>query len=83
MRFKLRKLPEYEPENKELMFDMIKYAFLQRRKTLSNALSANKALSKDLIDAAIRDCGFDPRVRGEALSIGDFRRLSDALTKKM
>jgi 16S rRNA (adenine1518-N6/adenine1519-N6)-dimethyltransferase len=83
VRFKLRKLPEYEPENKELMFEIIKYAFLQRRKTLSNALSANKALSKDLIDAAIRDCGFDPRVRGEALSIGDFRRLSDALTKKM
>ena len=83
VRFKLRKLPEYEPENKELMFEMIKYAFLQRRKTLSNALSANKTLSKDVIDAAIRDCGFDPRVRGEALSIGDFRRLSDALTKKM
>ncbi len=83
VRFKLRKLPEYEPENKELMFEIIKYAFFQRRKTLSNALSANKALSKDLIDAAIRDCGFDPRVRGEALSIGDFRRLSDALTKKM
>lgn len=83
VRFKLRKLPEYEPENKELMFEVIKYAFLQRRKTLSNALSANKTLSKDVIDAAIRDCGFDPRIRGEALSIGDFRRLSDALTKKM
>ncbi|MBR6921765.1 MAG: 16S rRNA (adenine(1518)-N(6)/adenine(1519)-N(6))-dimethyltransferase RsmA [Clostridia bacterium] len=83
VRFKLRKLPEYEPENKELMFEMIKYAFLQRRKTLSNALSANKALSKDLIDAAINDCGFDPRVRGEALSIGDFRRLSDALAEKL
>ena len=65
------------------MFEVIKYAFLQRRKTLSNALSANKTLSKDVIDAAIRDCGFDPRVRGEALSIGDFRRLSDALAEKL
>ncbi len=83
VRFKLRKLPEYEPENKELMFEMIKYAFLQRRKTLSNALSANKTLSKDVIDAAIRDCGFDPRIRGEVLSIGDFRRLSDALAEKL
>lgn len=83
VRFRLRRLPEYEPKNKNLMFDIIKYAFLQRRKTLLNALSANKALSKDIIEAAIKDCGFDPRIRGEALSTEDFRRLSDALSEKL
>lgn len=81
VRFRLRRLPEYEPKDRELMFEIIKYAFLQRRKTLSNALSANKRLVKTDIENAIKECGFDPRVRGEKLSILDFRRLSDAMLK--
>lgn len=81
VRFRLRRHPEYEPKDKELMFEIIKYAFLQRRKTLSNALSANKRFVKTDIENAIKECGFDPRVRGETLSILDFRRLSDAMLK--
>ena len=83
VRFRLRRLPENEPKDKELMFEIIKYAFLQRRKTLSNALSSDKNLKKSDIEAAITECGFDPRVRGEALSIADFCRLSDALSAKL
>ena len=83
VRFRLRKLPEYEPNDKELMFEIIKYAFLQRRKTLSNALSSDKRLKKPDIEAAINECGFDPRVRGETLSVADFRRLSDVLSVKL
>ena len=83
VRFRLRRLPENEPKDKELMFGMIKYAFLQRRKTLLNALSSDKRLSKPVIEAAINSCGLDPRVRGESLSVSDFRRLSDAVYNKM
>ena len=79
LRLRLRKKPEYEPKDRDLMFEIIKYAFLQRRKTLTNALSADKKLGKEKIAGAIAACGFDPRVRGEALSLGDFRRLADAL----
>lgn len=79
LRLRLRRLPEYEPKDRELMFEIIKYAFLQRRKTLSNALSADKRLDKTKINEAIASCGFDPRVRGEALSVADFKALADAL----
>ena len=79
LRLKLRKKPEYEPKSRELMFEIIKYAFLQRRKTLVNALSADKSLDKSAIADAVKQCGFDDRIRGEALSILDFRRLSDAI----
>ncbi len=80
LRLKLRKKPEYEPKNKELMFEIIKYAFLQRRKTLINALSADKNLDKSAVADAVNRCGFDEKIRGEALSILDFRRLSDELS---
>lgn len=82
LRLKLRKKPEYEPKNKTLMFEIIKYAFLQRRKTLVNALSADKNLDKTDILSAVRKCGFDEKIRGEALSILDFRRLSDELSRQ-
>jgi len=82
LRLKLRKKPEYEPKSKDLMFEIIKYAFLQRRKTLINALSADKNLDKTDIINAVKSCGFDERIRGEALSILDFRRLSDELSCK-
>ncbi|MBR4255630.1 MAG: 16S rRNA (adenine(1518)-N(6)/adenine(1519)-N(6))-dimethyltransferase RsmA [Clostridia bacterium] len=79
LRLTLRKKPEYEPKDRELMFEIIKYAFLQRRKTLVNALSANERFDKAGITAALKACGFDERTRGETLSIFDFKRLSDIL----
>ena len=83
LRLDLRRKPEYEPKDRELMLEIIKYAFLQRRKTLVNALSADKRLEKAAIIKAVGACGFDERVRGEALSVLDFRRLSDALSEEM
>ena len=82
LRMRLRREPEYEPEDKKLMFRIIKYAFLQRRKTLLNALSADKDIDKSRLSEAISACGLDPRVRGEALSLSDFRRLSDELGRE-
>lgn len=81
VRMKLRKDPRYEPKDRELMFRIIRYAFLQRRKTLGNALSADKSLDKQTVSEAMSRCGLDPRVRGEALSLRDFRNLSDAITE--
>lgn len=47
-------------------------AFGQRRKTLRNALSAI------CDEAAIRNLGIDPGIRGETLAVGDFVRLANA-----
>src|SRR6185437_15138213 len=51
-------------------------AFGQRRKTLRNALSSIAE------DAAIRDAGVEPSVRGETLAVGDFVRLANVLAGK-
>ena len=66
--------------DEQRMFSLVRAAFNQRRKTLVNALSSGLSwLSREEAEAAVLSCGFDPRIRGEALSITDFARLSDAV----
>mgnify|MGYP003322232738 CR=1 FL=1 len=38
--------------------------------------------TKEEIASAIAECGFDERIRGEALSLEQFALLSDALLKE-
>ncbi len=74
--------PSVSPRDEKLFFKLIKAAFAQRRKTLVNALSGSGAFgSKDEIAKAVEAQGFSPTVRGEALSIQDFCKLSDYFTE--
>ena len=69
-----------KPQSPELFFKVIRAAFGQRRKTLTNALStAFPELSKDALTAAVTSCGHDARIRGERLSTAEFAALADAL----
>ena len=79
IRMKIRKNPAVEPKDKKLMFDLIRAAFQMRRKTLQNAVSSVLGIDRQSVSDALHLCGFDPSVRGEALSLYDFCRLSDAL----
>jgi len=65
------------------MFALIRASFNQRRKTLQNSLNNASGITftKEVIAKAIRDSGFDERVRGETLSLEDFVVLSDRLSK--
>ena len=74
--------PSVSPKDEKLFFKLIKAAFAQRRKTLVNALSGSGAFgSKEEIAKAVELQGFSPTVRGEALSIEDFCKLSDYFTE--
>lgn len=81
LRLERRDAPPCPVADEALMFDVVRAAFNQRRKTLVNALSNGLGgrFDKSRIAAALDQCGLDGRVRGEALSIADFARLSDAL----
>ncbi len=76
-------LPERKVKTKDetLFFHLVKCAFSQRRKTLLNCLynQGNLGLSKEDLTALLETLGWDTRIRGEALSIGDFARLTDAV----
>ena len=74
--------PSVSPKDEKLFFKLIKAAFAQRRKTLVNALSGSGAFgSKEEIAKAVELQGFSPTVRGEALSIEAFCKLSDYFTE--
>ena len=80
IRIRLYKERPYHPKNEALMFRTIKSAFAQRRKTLSNALSAGfSELTKEQINDIIAACGHEPTVRGERLDIAQFVELSDKI----
>ena len=67
--------------NEKLLFQLIRASFNQRRKTLQNGLSNGLHFSKEEISQAIAEAGFSPTIRGEALSLQDFARLADILSR--
>lgn len=73
--------PPVKVSDPEFMFRIIKASFMQRRKTLQNALQNNPEtkISRDRTAEALDKLGVDPMIRGEALSLEQFAQLSDLL----
>lgn len=78
-----RKEPPVAVRDEAFFFRVIKGAFLLRRKTLSNSLSAAlPGWDKAAIADAIAVCGLPASVRGEALTLTEFAALADALAER-
>lgn len=74
--------PAVSVADERLFFRLVKAAFGQRRKTLSNSLAGGLHLEKQLINAALEQAGITPERRGETLSLQEFAALADALTEQ-
>ncbi len=71
--------PSVKVENEKIFFQVIKAIFLQRRKTLLNALSnAGWKLGKKDITVILEDLDITPSIRGEKLSLFEIGRVSNA-----
>lgn len=81
IRLKLREKPCVELLDQDFFFKLVKAAFGQRRKTLLNALSAGLSMPKETILTALAKVDIDPSVRGEALTIERFARLSNVFSE--
>ena len=68
-------------KDEKLMFRLIRASFNQRRKTLANGLFNSPELSftKEEIAEAIEKLGRGSSIRGEALTLEEFARLSDLM----
>ena len=77
--------PPVEVMDEKLMFRLIRASFNQRRKTLANCLknSGELNLSKEVITAAIEKLGKGSSVRGEALDLEEFARLTNIIKEEM
>ena len=75
-------------ENEGLLLRTVRAAFAQRRKTLANclvarakpAITAGSDGVRRTIESAIAGAGLDAGIRGERLSLDDFKRLAHVLS---
>ena len=58
---------------------LVRAAFGQRRKTLSNNLTSWLKLARKDIDDFLRSCNIDPKRRGETLGVDEFVKLAGRL----
>ena len=70
--------PMVSVSDEELMFKLIRAAFNQRRKTLANSIANAQGLhfSKEEVYRALGEMGLNENIRGEALDLDDFARLT-------
>ena len=75
--------PPVKVRDEKMMFRIIRASFNQRRKTLANGLknSAELDFTKEEIESAIGALGKGASVRGEALTLEEFAKLSDELSE--
>ena len=80
IKLNIRKNEIVDVKDKELMFRIIKNAFMQRRKTLLNALANAKIFkSKDGGKEILGKLGLDENVRAENLSLEKFAELTNCV----
>lgn len=75
---KVRETPAVAVKDEKVFFRVVKAAFGQRRKTISNAMKG-AGFDKEQITAAFEKAGIDAGRRGETFSLEEFGRLADAL----
>ena len=75
--------PRVKVRDEKRLFEIVRTAFNQRRKTLSNSLSNNPALgvSRQEVADALLKMGVDEKARGEILTLEQFAELSDILQR--
>ena len=80
IKLNIRKEPIVTPKDKEKMFKIIKYAFMQKRKTLLNSLTNNGVFeNKQKGTEILNSLGIKENVRPEELTLEQFEKISDIL----
>lgn len=83
IKLKVRKDKKIHVENEKLLFNIISKSFMQRRKTLSNALLNNNIMkNKDDVKKMWTELGMDENVRGESLTLEQFGKIADYIENK-
>lgn len=80
IRLRIRKEPPVKVERPDVMFRIIKSAFMQRRKTLLNALVNTKVfVNKEEGIKILKKLNLSENIRAEKLSIQDFANITKSI----
>ena len=78
IKLNILKEPAVKVKNEKTLFKVIKAAFMQKRKTLINALVNGKIFNaKDEAEKCLNDLGIDLKIRGEKLSLEQYAKIAD------
>lgn len=78
IKLNIRKQPAVDVKNEEKLFKIIKLAFMQRRKTLVNALSNGDIFeSKQEIEEMLQNLDINTKIRGEKLTLEQFAKIAN------
>ena len=81
LKLKILDEPSVKVEDEKTFFKVVKAAFAQRRKTLLNCLCASFPIPKAEMSCMLESMDINPSRRGETLSLDEFAKISDTLTK--
>ncbi len=80
IRLDIRETPPVETDEK-MFFSVVKAAFSQRRKVISNSLSSGLKMSKDEINGILERAQVPANARAERLSLEDFAKIANEVSK--
>ena len=78
IRLDIRKEAPVSVVNEDTFFKVVKGAFSQRRKTLSNTLSSSFGVSKNQVNLWLEKAGVAANLRAEQLSMEQFAAIANA-----
>lgn len=79
IRLTLHDKPCVNVDDEETLFRVIKASFAQRRKTLSNTLSATLGIDKQQLGTLLSNAGVSPTARAEQLKLEDFAGIANEI----
>lgn len=81
IKLKVRKQPKIAIKDEKILFNIIQKSFMQRRKTLANALVNSHIMAdKTSVEEMLNTLGLDKNVRGESLTLEQFGEISDYIS---
>lgn len=81
LRLNVLEKPSVSVKDEQFFFKVVKGAFSKRRKMLINALS-DIGVGKETLAKVLAEANIDPKRRGETLSLEEFGRVSNLLTRR-
>ena len=81
IKLNILKEPPVSLNDEKSFFRVVKAAFSQRRKTLSNSLSSGLSMPKSSAAELLAAAGIPANARAEEMTMEQFAKIADALTQ--
>lgn len=79
---RFRESPYPEVKDEKLYFEIIRTAFLHRRKTFLNSVSASNKIDKNIVSKILEELGIDLRIRAEKITDNMYANIVEKYIEK-